>query len=109
MADRDETSEGNDADVKWPDAGCDVRCGRDALGGEFGGCVGVDRPLAVKRKRKKRESGCGVGAGEGTGLPWSEPGDSGVPCVSFSSMLIVWDCDPGSDAAVTGEDTGCME
>jgi hypothetical protein len=45
LAGRGGTSEGNDADVKWPDAGCDMRCGRDAGGGEFGGCVGVDRPL----------------------------------------------------------------
>jgi hypothetical protein len=109
LAGRGGTSEGNDADVKWPDEGRIVRCGSDARGGEFGGCGGVDRPLPVNRKRKKRESGCGVGAGEGAGLSWSEPDESGTPCVSFSSMLFVWDCDPGSGAAVTWEDTGCVE
>ena len=63
--DGDATSDGNDADVRWPPTGFDVRCDRDVRGGgEDGeGCVGVDRPLDEKRNRKKRESLWGAGAG----------------------------------------------
>ena len=89
--DGDATSDGKDADVRWPTRDCGVRCDRDARGGgEVGdGCVGVDRPLEEKRNRKKRESLWGAMVdGEGARqLSRSEPGESGTPSVSPSSML----------------------
>jgi hypothetical protein len=92
----DATSDGSDADVKWPTAGCGERIGRGVLGGEFAaGCVGVERPLLVKRKRKKRESGwVAVGAGVGAGEPArvlsrSEFGDSRAPCCVWPSSMLV--------------------
>ncbi len=90
--DGDATSDGKDADVRWPPRGCEIRCDSDVRGGgEVGeGCVGVDCPLEEKGNRKKRESLCGADVGgEGARqLSWSEPGESGTPCVSLSSMLV---------------------
>ena len=93
------TSDGSDADVKWPTVVYGGRSGRGVLGGECAaGSVGVDRPLPVKaRKRKKRESfwatagaGEAVGAGEAAGLSRSEFGDSReAPCCVWPSSTLV--------------------